>query len=103
MENREVGSYLAAVWRCRYFWLSLVKMDLMTRYRRSLLGLGWSLVHPIVMTIILSTVFHSIFRTEIEHYTLFVMIGLVVWNFLTGATLQGCHCFLQAESYIRQY
>ena len=27
-------SYIAAIWRCRYFWLSLVKNDLRTRYRR---------------------------------------------------------------------
>ena len=49
-----MGSYLAAVWRCRYFWLSLVKMDLRTRYRRSVLGMGWSLLQPIAIAVILS-------------------------------------------------
>ena len=33
-----MGNYLTAIWRCRYFWLSLVKNDLRTRYRRSVLG-----------------------------------------------------------------
>ena len=36
--------YLADIWKCRYFWLTLVKMDLRTRYRRSFLGIGWSLL-----------------------------------------------------------
>src|SRR5438874_10877163 len=54
-------SYVSAVWRCRYFWLSLVKMDLRTRYRRSVLGMGWSLLHPIAMTIVLCVVFQTAF------------------------------------------
>jgi ABC-type polysaccharide/polyol phosphate export permease len=97
-----VGSYLAAVWRCRYFWLSLVKMDLETRYRRSLLGLGWSLLNPLVLTAILYTVFHGLFVANQPNYALYVLSGLVVWNFIAGSTIQGCHCFLHAEAYIRQ-
>ena len=50
-------NYFSEIWACRYFWLSLVKMDLRTRYRRSLLGIGWSLLNLIAMTIILTTVF----------------------------------------------
>ena len=54
--------YIGAMWRCRYFWLSLVKIDLRTRYRRSVIGLGWSLLRPISMTIILCAVFRRIFN-----------------------------------------
>src|SRR5262245_36858391 len=101
--EQRVGEYVAAVWRCRYFWLSLVKMDLETRYRRSVLGLGWSLLHPIALTIILYTVFHTLFLADVPNYALYVLTGLVLWNYLTSVTIQGCQCFIQAESYIRQY
>jgi ABC-type polysaccharide/polyol phosphate export permease len=97
-----VGPYLTAVWRCRYFWLSLVKMDLETRYRRSLLGLGWSLLNPLVLTAILYTVFHGLFLANQPNYALYVLSGLVLWNFIAGTTIQGCHCILHAEAYIRQ-
>ena len=97
-----MGPYLAAVWRCRHFWLSLVKMDLETRYRRSLLGVGWSLLNPLVLTAILYTVFHGLFVANQPNYALYVLSGLVVWNFIAGTTIQGCHCFLHAEAYIRQ-
>ena len=50
-------TYLAAVWRFRFFWMSLVRMDLRTRYRRSLLGIGWSLLQPLAMTAIFCLVF----------------------------------------------
>src|SRR5207249_3522038 len=96
-------TYFGAIWRCRYFWLSLVKMDLRTRYRRSVLGMGWSLLHPIAMTIILCTVFTRVFNVASEDYAPFVLAGLACWNFITFSTTQGCQCFFQGESYIRQY
>lgn len=96
-------AYLNAIWRCRYFWMSLVKVDLRTRYRRSVLGMGWSLLHPISMTIILCIVFQRLFQSDTQRYAPFLMSGLVVWNYFQSATLQGCNCFHQAEAYIRQY
>jgi ABC-type polysaccharide/polyol phosphate export permease len=96
-------SYLNAMWRCRYFWLSLVRIDLRTRYRRSILGLGWSLLHPLAMTAILCLVFHRIFHVSLQSYAPSLMVGLAFWNFFQSATLQGCQCFIQGEAYIRQY
>ena len=42
--------HLSAVWTARHFLLALVKLDLRLRYRRSVLGVGWSLLHPVAMT-----------------------------------------------------
>src|SRR6516225_7087995 len=98
-----MGNYLAAIWRCRYFWLSLVKTDLRTRYRRSMLGMGWSLLNPICMTVILTIVFSSIFHQDARTYAPFVLVGLACWNFITTATLNGCQCMFLGEKYIRQY
>ena len=97
-----MGAYVAAVWRCRYFWLSLVKMDLETRYRHSLLGLGWSLLQPLVLAFVVCTVFAGVFTARSPHYRLEVLAGLVVWNYLAAVAGQGCHCFLIAQPYIRQ-
>jgi len=54
-------SYLSAVWNCRFFWLSLVKNDLRTRYRGSIIGIGWSLLQPIAMTCIICIVVPNMF------------------------------------------
>jgi lipopolysaccharide transport system permease protein len=101
-----MGSYVAAIWRCRYFWLSLVKNDLRTRYRRSVLGMGWSLLHPICMTAILTAVFYKMFNQEdqpIAEYAPYVLAGLAAWNYILTVVNHGCHCFFIGESYIRQY
>ncbi|MFN4260431.1 MAG: ABC transporter permease [Gemmataceae bacterium] len=95
--------YLSAVWRCRYFLMSLVRMDLRTRYRGSVLGLGWSLLHPIAMTATLCLVFRHLFQMNARDFAPFLLAGLSCWNYITATTLQGCRCFFQGESYIRQY
>jgi ABC-type polysaccharide/polyol phosphate export permease len=98
-----MGNYLGAIWRCRYFWLSLVKVDLRKRYRHSVIGMGWSLLHPIALTAILCVIFHPIFGEGVKQYAVFLMAGLACWNFIVTATVSGCQSFFQGESYIRQY
>src|SRR5919201_429819 len=95
--------YLSSVWDCRFFWMSLVKMDLRTRYRRSILGMGWSLLHPIAMTTIMCTVFPKIMNISVTEYAPYLLAGLVFWHYLIGVTIAGCQCIFQGESYIRQY
>src|SRR5262249_22671644 len=79
-------------------------IDLRARYRRSLLGVGWSLLRPIALTIILCVVFRRLFhRTDVSHYAPYLLAGLACWDYITTATRQGCQCFFQGESYIRQH
>jgi len=95
-------TYLTTVWKYRHFWMSLVRMDLRTRYRRSLLGVGWSLLQPLAMTCILFVVFQQIFKARASEYVPHLLTGLVCWNFILTCTIQGCQCFFQGEAYIRQ-
>jgi ABC-type polysaccharide/polyol phosphate export permease len=96
-------AYLGAIWNCRYFWLSLVRMDLRARYRGSVLGIGWSLLHPIAMTVILCTVFSQVLHQEIRSYAPYLFTGLTFWNYFVGVATQGCNCFFLGEAYIRQF
>src|SRR5882762_4854793 len=98
-----MSDYLGSIWRCRYFWLALVKNDLRTRYRRSVLGMGWSLLHPIAMTAVLTVVFTQLFGQDPKTYAPMVLAGLACWNYIRTVTIQGCQCLFQGESYIRQY
>jgi ABC-type polysaccharide/polyol phosphate export permease len=96
-------NYLSSVWRLRYFWLALVRIDLRNRYRRSMIGMGWSLLHPIAMTVVICTVFSQLFNADIRSYGPFLLAGLTTWNFLNAVMNQGCQSIFQSESYIRQH
>lgn len=98
-----MGAYLAAVWKCRFFWLSMVRMDLRTRYRGSVMGIGWSLLQPIAMTVILCGVFRVWFNQDLQTYAPHVLTGMTFWAYFTSVVLQGCGCFFQGEAYIRQF
>jgi lipopolysaccharide transport system permease protein len=101
--GKSVTSYFSEIWRLRYFWSALVRIDLRNRYRRSMIGIGWSLLHPIAMTVVLCTVFSQLFNMEVKIYAPYLLTGLIFWNFVTSAMHQGCQCFFQGESYIRQH
>lgn len=101
--TQAVVGYTGDIWRCRFFWLSLVKKDLRTRYRRSVLGLGWSLLHPIAMATILCIVFHKLFNQDLATYGPFLLSGITTWGYLSSTLTQGCESFYSGESYIRQY
>ncbi|MEN6405957.1 MAG: ABC transporter permease [Thermoguttaceae bacterium] len=94
--------YLRNIWQLRYFWMALVRNDLRNRYRRSVIGIGWSLLHPIAMTIVLCMVFTQLYHQNLREYAPYVLSGLTYWGFISAVVMQGCQCFFQGEHYIRQ-
>ncbi len=96
-------AYFRDIWRCRYFWLSLVQIDLRTRYRRSIIGIGWSLLRPVAMTAIFCAVFLKLFPDEnIRTFAPYVLAGMVCWEYIQTAVTSGCQSFFAGEAYIRQ-
>ena len=64
----------------------LVARDVKIKYRRSVLGVFWTLLNPLCMMVILSVVFSNIFKFDIENFPLYVLSGQVVFNFFNDAT-----------------
>lgn len=94
---------LKAVWEYRYFWMSLVKMDIMLRYRRSVLGIGWSLLHPLAMTAVFCVVFSTLMNNgDWKQYAQETLTAMAVWAFIRDTSLQGCFSLIRNEAYIRQ-
>jgi lipopolysaccharide transport system permease protein len=79
----------------------LAKHDLKDRYRRSLLGIAWSLIKPALMTLILTVVFTNVFDVSIREYAPFLFLGILAWQFLTESVLQGCNSFRLGNTFLR--
>ena len=95
-------SYPSSVWRYRYFWGSLVRMDIRTRYRGSWLGAGWSLLHPLAMSAAMCLVFPKLFGVSVQDFLPTVISGMVFWQFLSACAVGGCNCLTGSEAYLRQ-
>jgi len=94
--------YFQRIWKLRWFWYSLVENDLQTRYRHSFLGVGWSLVRPLGLTLIFCVVFGRLFQIPLADYAPDVLIGLTLWQFVVENTTLGCRSFQAGAAYIRQ-
>ena len=59
----------------------LVRRDVKTKYRRSVLGMLWSVLNPLGMMIIMSIVFSHVFRSNIVNFPVYLMCGQIMFNF----------------------
>jgi len=73
------------LWAYRDLLLNLVQRDLAVRYRRSALGFLWSFLNPLLMMLVFSIVFQVVRPLSVRNYALFVLTGLLAWNFLAGS------------------
>ncbi len=73
--------------RYRHLLFQLVRRDLLARYKRSVLGVAWTMLNPLGTMIILSIVFSQLFRQGVN-YPAYVLTGLMAWNFFSQSTNQ---------------
>ena len=78
---------LQEVFNYHHLILQLVRRDIMTRYKRSVLGIAWTLLAPLGMMLVLTIVFSQIFRFATVHgYAAFLLSGLLAWTFFSQTT-----------------
>ena len=76
--------------------------DLRARWRRSFLGMFWSMLQPLGLTVILSVVFSRMFHSDITSYAPYILSGVIFWEFVGSTMTNGSLSFVQAEPYIKQ-
>lgn len=66
----------------------LVARDFKTKYKRSFLGVLWSLLNPMLTMAVQYIVFSTLFRFDLPHYQVYLLSGIVMFNFVSEATNQ---------------
>lgn len=82
----------------------LVRTDFKLRYQNSVLGYAWSLLRPLFLFVILYVVFAYIFHLNkgIEHFPIYLLLGVVLWNFFVEITMQSLGSIVGRGDLIRK-
>ena len=72
----------------REYFKQAVARELRKRYKRSILGYCWSLLHPLMMMTILSIVFSHVMRFGTENYPVFLFAGMIPWAFFNNSSIR---------------
>lgn len=80
----------------------LVLRDLKLRYRRSALGLLWTLLNPLAQLLVLNLVFRRVLPLNIPNYSLFLFTGLLAWNWFQASLFAGTSSIVDSRDLIRR-
>lgn len=72
--------------RYRYLMKQLVARDFKTKYKRSVLGVLWSFLNPLLTMLVQYIVFSTLFKSDIPNFALYLLTGIVCFNFFNEAT-----------------
>ena len=69
-----------------------VQKEIRGKYKGSFLGVLWSFLNPLLMVLVYALVFPYIMRTNVDNYLIYLITGVIPWNFFTTCITTGCNC-----------
>lgn len=75
--------------RYRFLIQQLVSRDFKTKYKRSVLGIVWSFLNPLLTMLVQYVVFSTIFKSDIPNFPVYLLTGIVLFNFFSEACSMG--------------
>jgi ABC-type polysaccharide/polyol phosphate export permease len=97
-----LGNRIAQVYKFRELIALLVGRDLKVRYKRSVLGMFWTLLNPLLQMAVYSLVFSTIMKIGMPAYPVFLLSGLLPWSLISVATTSSAHSLLNNQGLIRK-
>ncbi|MBU3806047.1 MAG: ABC transporter permease [Candidatus Fournierella pullistercoris] len=98
--------YLSDFMRYRYLLYNLISRDFKLKYRRSLLGVAWSVLNPLLMCTVMFVIFGSLmpqFRgSGIENYAVYLVIGQLLFNFFRDSTTMAMSSIMNNAMLLRK-
>jgi len=75
-----------ALWSFRSLVYELVIRDIKVRYKRSVLGIAWTMLAPLLNMVTMTIVFSALLKTAIANYPVYFLSGILFWNFVAQST-----------------
>lgn len=72
-----------------FLFSELVKRDFKKKYKNTYLGMVWSLLSPLLTLLVMSLVFKNFFGRDVEHYTIYLFCGNIMFSYFSDSTSGG--------------
>lgn len=86
----------------REFLLTNVKKEIRGKYKKSVLGVLWSFLNPLLMLAVYAVIFPLILKIKEDNYVIFLITALIPWNFFTTVITQGAATIIQNGNIIKK-
>lgn len=80
--------------RHQFLFEELVKRDFAKKYKRTVLGMAWSILAPLMNLLIMWLVFSNFFGNNVDHYVVYLFAGQLIFSYFTDATNLGMNSLL---------
>ena len=75
--------------RHQFLFEELVKRDFKKKHKRTILGMGWSMLSPLLMLLVMKVIFENFFGRTVNHYTTYLFCGLLTFSWFSESTGSG--------------
>lgn len=103
--TRDTSAWYPERKKSQYILRQLVTRDFKLKYRRSFLGVAWSVLNPLLMMIVMAAVFSTMMRfssDSIPSYPLYIILGNVTFTLMSDSTSQGLRSIIDAASLLKK-
>lgn len=102
-----IGTF-SSLWRYKGFIFSIVKREFQSRYMGSLLGIGWSIINPLMLIIVYTVVFSQVMRNRFAGssdtlaYSIYLCSGLLTWGLFVEIISRSQTMFLENSNLLKK-
>ena len=86
--KNKVSQYIHEFWQYKDLLKLLVARDIKLKYRRSFLGYLWSVLNPLMIMVVMTVVFSTMFNRNIENFPVYLFCGQLLFNYMNNSTHQ---------------
>lgn len=82
-------SHIQKLQKYQFLFEELVKRDFKKKYKRTVLGMAWSVLSPLLILLVMRLVFSQFFGRNTAHYTIYLFCGNLIFSYFNESTSQG--------------
>jgi ABC-type polysaccharide/polyol phosphate export permease len=90
------------LFRFREFLRLVILHSVAKRYKRSVLGVVWTLLNPLATMAVLTLVFSTAFGSSLQRYPVYLLSGIIFWQFFSQTTVQATHSLVWGSSLLKR-